>query len=209
MNTILKIGLVSFGAAVLLSGCGRRESAAYAQQPNKPAEESAQKAPDFTLTDHAGKTHTLADYRGKYVVLEWVNPECPFVMRHHETMNTMVDLAKAYADKGVVWLAINSTSHFDHAKNKAAAEKWSLPYPILNDQDGKVGKAYGVTRTPDMVVIDKAGNIAYQGAIDDDPRGNKDDVKNYVKQALDELLAGKPVSVPKTDPYGCTIKWAK
>jgi peroxiredoxin len=208
MKAILKIALSFFSIALFLTGCERREPIAQDDQHNEPAAESANKAPDFTLTDHAGKTHTLADYLGKTVVLEWINPECPFVLRHHETNTTMIDLANAYAERGVVWLAVNSTSYFDHARNKATAEKWNLPYPILNDQDGKVSKAYGATRTPELVVIDKGGSIVYHGAIDDDPRGNKDDVKNYVQQALDELLAGKPVSVAKTDPYGCTIKRA-
>lgn len=208
MNTTLKIALAAYAMSLLLGGCDRREPAAHADGRDEPAAESAHKASDFTLTDHAGSTHSLADYRGKFVVLEWINPECPFVVRHHETKTTMVDLANDYADKGVVWLAVNSTSHFDQAKNQELAQIWNLPYPVLNDQNGALGRAYSATRTPEMVIIDKAGNIAYHGAIDDDPRGNKADVKNYVEQALNELLAGEPVSTAKTDPYGCTIKWA-
>jgi len=208
MKATLMIALSVFSIVLFITGCDRREPISPANHHSEPDATSEHKAPDFTLTDHVGKTHTLADYRGKMVILEWINPECPFVLRHHQTQTTMVDLANAYADKGIVWLAVNSTRHFDHAKNTATAEKWSLPYPILNDQDGKVGKAYGVTHTPEMVVIDKGGNIVYHGAIDDDPHGSKTTVTNYVQQALDELLAGEPVSVAKTDPYGCTIKWA-
>lgn len=210
MNRILKIGLPALAVALFVVGCGKSPAPAGASETTAEAKDrDLQAAPAFTLTDHSGKTHNVADYKGKTVVLEWINPECPFVIRHHETTTTMADLAGAYADKGVVWLGINTTSHYDHAKNKAWAERLELPYPVLNDSDGTVGRKYGVTRTPELVIIDKAGNIAYHGAIDDDPRGNKPDATNYVKNALDEVLAGKAVSVPKTEPYGCTIKWAQ
>ena len=207
MNRTLLLELAVLATALFGVGCDRREPAGHSQHAYEPAAESGQKAPDFTLTDHAGKTHTLSDYRGKIVVLEWTNPECPFVVRHYEA-ETMTDLAAAYAGKDVVWLAVNTTSHFDHTKNKAFADKYDLPYPVLDDRDGAVGRKYNVTRTPEMVIIDKTGHIVYHGAIDNDPRGNKTDVVPYVKNALEELLAGKPVSEPVTEPYGCTIKWA-
>lgn len=207
MNRTLLLGLAVLATALFVVGCDRHEPAGHSHHGDESAAESSQKAPDFTLTDHAGKTHTLSDYRGKTVVLEWTNPECPFVVRHYEA-GTMTDLAAAYADKDVVWLAVNTTSHFDHAKNKAFADKYDLPYPVLDDRDGTVGRKYNVTRTPEMVIIDKSGAIAYYGAIDDDSRGNKEQIINYVKKALDELLTGNDVSMSKTAPYGCTIKWA-
>jgi len=166
------------------------------------------KAPGFTLSDHAGKKVSLSDCAGKIVVLEWINPQCP-VSRRHYTTPTMKNLATKYAPKGVVWLAVNS-SHFATPKqNKAWADKYTLPYPILDDSAGKVGRAYGARTTPDMRIIDKTGKLAYTGAIDDDPRGNKKKRTNYVAKALDELLAGKKVSTPKTKPYGCSVKYGR
>jgi len=166
------------------------------------------KAPGFTLVDHNGKKVSLADYAGKVVVLEWINPKCPFSRRHY-TKPTMKNLATKYAPKGVVWLAINS-SHFATPKqNKAWVEKHSLPYAILDDSAGKTGKAYGARTTPDMRIIDKSGKVVYSGGIDDDPRGSNDKRVNHVDKALDELVAGKKVSTPKTKPYGCSVKYAK
>lgn len=166
-------------------------------------------APDFTLTDQAGKTHTLSDYRGKVVVLEWFNPDCPFVQRHHVERNTMVVLAREYAQKDVVWLGVNSTKYMDTAANKAIHEKWSLPYPMLVDQDGKVGRMYGAKTTPHMFVIDPTGAIVYAGGIDDDPRGTSEAPTNHVAAALAELTSGKPVSTREARPYGCSVKYAE
>ena len=166
------------------------------------------KAPGFTLTDHNGKKVSLADYRGKIVVLEWINPKCP-VSRRHYTTPTMKSLATQYAPKGVVWLAVNSSNYATVASNKQWAEKYELPYAILDDSAGKVGKAYDAKTTPDMRIIDKTGKIVYAGGIDDDPRGRNEKKTNYVAKALDELLAGKKVSTPKTKPYGCSVKYAK
>ncbi len=212
MKRTLQVVFVSMLGLVLLGGCKKSEPSGTASAPEPAAAPAAaEKAPaqDFTLTDQDGTAHTLSGFRGKIVVLEWLNPDCPFVKRHHETKTTMADLAKAYADKGVVWLGINTTHYFDTAKNKEFVTRLNLPYAVLNDSDGSVGKRYGAARTPEMVVIDKDGNIAYHGAIDDDPKGEKSAPLNYVKQALDELLAGKPVSVPHTDPYGCSVKYAQ
>jgi peroxiredoxin len=173
-------------------------------------DEKAKKAPDFTLQTQAGKTVSLEDFKGKVVVLEWFNNECPFVIYHYDKKTTMVDLAKKYKEKGVVWLAINSTSHQKTETNKEFAESHNLPYPILDDRSGKVGRAYGAERTPHIFIIDKKGKIAYNGAIDDSPLGKKkEDVKHYVDKALAELTEGKEVSTQKTKPYGCTVKYAK
>jgi peroxiredoxin len=166
------------------------------------------KAPLFSLPDQTGKTVNLADYSGKLVVLEWWNNECPVVQRHYKD-NAMNNLAKKYMDKDVVWLAINSTSNKTTEDNKSAATQMNMDRPVLSDASGDVGHMYGATNTPGMYVIDKEGNLAYMGAIDDNPSGKKASAKNYVSQALDELMAGQTVSEPKTKQYGCSIKYAK
>lgn len=165
-----------------------------------------QKAPDFTLTDSQGKQHSLADYQGKIVVLEWINPECPFVQRHYKE-KTMVNAAEEFASKDVVWLAINSTAHATPDQmNKWIAEH-SIKYPILMDNSGEVGKKYGAKTTPHMYIIDKEGTLVYQGGIDNDPSGNKADRVNYVNKALAEVTAGESVSQAESRPYGCSVKY--
>ena len=165
-------------------------------------------APDFTLPDLAGEQVTLSKIEGVRV-LEWVNPDCPFVERHYKA-GTMKRLAADYGAKGVTWLTINSTNYMDAAANRKFAESYALSQRILVDQDGKVGHLYGAATTPHMFVIDGTGKIVYAGAIDDDPRGTRGaGVTNYVAAALDEVLAGKPVTTPETTPYGCSVKYAK
>ena len=165
-------------------------------------------APPFSLQDQDGKMVSLSDFSGKIVVLEWVNPQCPFVQRHYAA-KTMITLANSYASKGVAWIAINSTNSADNAENKSWVSQNSLTYPILNDSTGQVGKAYGSKSTPDMFIIDQSGKLVYEGAIDNDPDGDKgSDRINYVAKALDEILAGKPVSTPQTKSYGCSVKYA-
>ncbi|MHC4982611.1 MAG: protein-disulfide reductase DsbD domain-containing protein [Planctomycetota bacterium] len=166
-------------------------------------------APAFALADQDGSEVSLADFAGKVVVLEWINPDCPFVRRHHVKRKTMVELAGKYAEKGVVWLAANSTHYMDRQASKKWHSAWELPYPILVDTDGEVGRAYAAKTTPHMFVIDQAGGIVYQGAIDSDPSGKDPSCVNYVDAALEELLAGKPVGRPRTRPYGCSVKYAK
>jgi len=173
-------------------------------------ESSGKRAPEFELNSFDGKTVSLSDYRGKIVVLEWLNFECPFSRYHYETKNTMVELANKYKGKNVVWLAINSTSHTTPEPNKTFAKRHGLPYLILDDRSGKVGRAYGAQTTPHMYIINPGGRIVYEGAIDDSPLGQKKEgVVNYVDNALAELTAGKAVSTAKTKPYGCTVKYAK
>lgn len=173
-------------------------------------------APAFELADLDGRKVKLADYKGKLVVLEWFNPQCPFVNASHQK-GSLVNTAKTWQDKGVVWLAINSSAEgkqgFGVEVNQAGKTKFNLSHPILLDSDGKVGKAYGAEHTPHMFVIDKEGKLAYQGAIDNSPDGEGDSptggkLINYVSQALEELGAGKPVSVDKTPAYGCSVKYA-
>lgn len=171
---------------------------------------SGRRAPAFELNSFDGKTVNLSDYRGKIVVLEWINFECPYSRYHYETKATMVELAKKYKGKNVVWLAINSTNHTTPGPNKDFARQHKLPYPILDDRSGKVGHAYGAETTPHIYIINPKGRIVYEGAIDDSPLGRKKEgVVNYVDKALAELTAGKAISTAKTKPYGCTVKYAR
>jgi peroxiredoxin len=180
------------------------------QERDVQDEGSGRRAPSFELKSFDGKTVSLSDYRGKIVVLEWFNFECPLSLYHYETKNTMVGLANKYKGKNVVWLAVNSTSHTTPGPNKTFAKRHGLPYLILDDRSGKVGRAYGAETTPHMYIINPRGSIVYEGAIDDSPLGRKKvGVVNYVDNALAELTAGKAVSTAKTKPYGCTVKYAK
>jgi peroxiredoxin len=167
-----------------------------------------EKAPDFTLMDTEGNSVSLSDFAGKIVVLEWLNPDCPYVKRHYKT-GTMKNLATAYADRDVVWLTINSTHYMDAAANAKFKADNDLPYTILVDQDGTVGHTYDAATTPHMYIIDGEGTLVYVGAIDDDPRGSSDAPSNYVAAALDEVTAGKPVTTAETKPYGCSVKYKK
>ncbi len=175
-----------------------------------------QTAPDFSLNDLAGKRVNLGDFRGRWVVLEWNNPNCPFVMKHY-TSGNMQALQKRYTAEDVAWLTINSTApgHQDHLKNDAKAgwikAQRALPTAVLVDASGEVGRAYNARTTPQMYVIDPQGKLVYAGAIDDKRSANPADVKtanNYVVQALAEARAGKPASVASTQPYGCSVKYA-
>ena len=174
-----------------------------------------QPAPDFTLTRVDGKPAKLSDYKGKHVVLEWVNPGCPYVRKHYDSKN-MQGLQKDAAGKEVVWLAVNSTNptHSDYLK-PADMGAWmsksgGAPKATLMDPDGKVGKLYSAKTTPQMYIVDPKGQLVYNGAIDDKRSANPDDVKtskNFVKLALAETLAGKAVSTAATTPYGCSVKY--
>lgn len=164
----------------------------------------------FTLKSFDGKTISLSEYRGKTVVLEWLNFECPFVNYHYDKPKTMIKLANKYKNKNVVWLAINSTSHTTPEANKEFAEKQKLPYPILDDRSGRVGRAYGAKTTPHMFIINPSGRIVYEGAIDNSPLGKTPEGKeltNYVDKALEETITGKMVSTKNTEPYGCSVKY--
>jgi peroxiredoxin len=172
-------------------------------------------APDFSLTDAKGKPHSLSQYKGKYVVLEWFNPECPFVKKHYGSAN-MQKLQQEYTSKGVVWLTIDSNAPgtggnlSTDAANKVMADWKTRQSALLLDPEGKVGRAYGAKNTPNMVIINPDGKIVYEGAIDSKATPNPADIPNstnYVKAALDESLAGKPVSNPTTKPYGCSVKY--
>jgi peroxiredoxin len=171
-------------------------------------------APSFTVIDINGKPVNLADYKGRTVVLEWHNFGCPFVQKHYRSGNMQSLQAKYGAD--VAWLSVNSTSRASSDYTEPARLSAQLrdfhaaPAKYLMDESGAVGMAYGAKTTPHMYVIDPAGRIAYNGAIDDKRSTDLEDVKtakNYVAAALDELKAGKPVSIASTTPYGCTVKY--
>lgn len=166
-------------------------------------------APDFSLKDHAGNTVKLSDLKGKVVVLEWFNAHCPVTLRHHSDKSpTMRSLAEKYKARGVVWLAICSNSSGSIEDNAASAKELKVPYQILNDSTTQTAKAYGARATPHMFIVDAHGNLAYNGAIDDDPSGSKPAATNYIAKALEELLEGKSVTTPQTKPYGCGVKYA-
>ena len=194
--TALSIAITSIGAAFAAAGVGKA-------------------APDFTLTDVNGKVVNLSTYKGKHVVLEWNNPNCPFVIKHYDS-NNMQSLQKKYDTKDTVWLTINSTnpSHQDFMtseklKGYIAAQK-AAPVAYMADADGKIGKLFGAKTTPHMYVINPVGMVVYAGAIDDKPSANKADVagaKNYVVAALEESKAGKAVSNASTQAYGCSVKY--
>jgi peroxiredoxin len=181
--------LVLAGLIVVLGGCREKPASSRAAEPAKQAAgESAVAAPakslDFTLTDHNGKQVTLSDYAGKTVVLEWLNYDCPFVKPHYEA-RTFANLAKKYSGHGVVWLTVNSTEYATGRTNKAWAEKYNLARPILDDRAGKVGRLFGATNTPHMFILDTAGKIVYDGAIDNAPLGKVEgEYVNYVDKAL-------------------------
>jgi peroxiredoxin len=168
-----------------------------------------QQAPGFALTDQDGRSHRLADLRGRVVVLEWINPNCPFSRRHAE-QGTMASLARQ--NPGVVWLAVNSTApgHRDYlppAEHQELNARLGIRYPVLFDSDGKVGRAYGATTTPHMVVIDEQGRVIYEGAIDDDAYGRSSQPTNYVRQALAAHAAGRAPQPASTPSYGCSVKY--
>lgn len=168
-------------------------------------------APAFTLKDQTGKDVNLSDFSGKLVVLEWFNEGCPFVVKHYKEGH-MNKLAEKYAAKDVVWVRVNSTKSATQESNAKIADDWKIAGPILLDADGEVGHDYGATNTPHMYIVSKEGKLVYRGAIDSDSSADTakiDGATNYVAKALDELLAGTPVSQPETKAYGCTVKYAK
>ena len=172
-------------------------------------------APDFSLPDAQGKDHSLADAKGKWVVLEWFNPECPFVKKHYGSGH-MQKLQEKYKDKGVVWMSIDSSAAGKEGSLTAEEAKktigdWKMSSTtLLLDPEGKVGKAYAAKNTPHMFVINPEGKVVYEGAIDSKATpfpADLDSATNYVQVALDESLAGKPVTTANTKPYGCSVKY--
>ena len=176
-----------------------------------------QPAPAFTATDVNGKAVSLADFKGRTVVLEWVNPGCPFVQKHYRSAN-MQGTQQDAAAKGVVWLTISSTAaDSEDFLAPAELEQWmraqkAVPTATLMDSAGRIGRAYGARTTPHLYIIDPAGTLVYAGGIDNQPSTNVADIPgatNHVKAALAEALAGRPITQATTRPYGCSIKYAR
>ena len=189
--------------------------AAMAAGSAQAAPAVGQMAPDFTLTDTNGKPVKLSDFRGRHVVLEWVNPGCPYVRKHYDSGNMPATQAEAVA-KGAVWLAVNSTEKASGdymAPARLVAwlqERKAKPSATLMDEEGTAGRAYGARTTPHMYIVDPQGKLAYAGGIDSIPSSDIEDIRkatNYVRQGLAEALAGKPISAATTRPYGCSIKY--
>ena len=208
---IVFAGLAAWAIAAKVAEADKTEK--FANGLKEPAIGSP--APALTLTDTKGKRHNLADYKGKHVVLEWVNLGCPFVKKHYESGNMQATQKKA-VDKGVVWLSVCSSAegkqgHMDAADwNEEIAERKLSSTAVLIDESGEVGRAYGAKTTPHMYIINPQGVLIYKGAIDDKPSTSKDTIpgaRNYVLAALDESLAGKPVSTASTTSYGCSVKY--
>ncbi len=179
------------------------------------AAELGSAAPDFTLKDLDGKPVKLADFKGKTVVLEWFNPDCPFVKAAH-TKGPLVDTAKKQTAKGVVWLGINSGAPGKQGtgveKNQTAVKTFGLVNPVLLDESGAVGKAYGATNTPHVFIINAKGVLVYRGAADNSPDGEGQSptggkLINYVDAALADLAAGKAVGTPESKASGCSVKY--
>ena len=199
-NLCLVVGVLALSAGAALAGV-----------------EVGQPAPDFSLPDTNGQAHQLSQYKGKWVVLEWYNPDCPFVRKHYGSGN-MQSLQKEFTAKGVVWLSIDSSAPGQEGNypadklNEIASSQGVSRTALLLDPDGKVGHAYGAKTTPDMYIINPEGKLVYEGAIDSKPTTVVADLKtatNYVKVALDSSMTGKSVSQTVTRPYGCSVKYAQ
>jgi peroxiredoxin len=195
------------GACLTLSGVASAQQGVEVGAP----------APDFALPDLDGKTLKLSEFRGKTVVLEWFNPECPFIKAAHGSSGSLLDAPKRHTKAGVVWLAINSAASgkqgYGAERNREAKRAMRLEFPVLLDEKGEVGKKYGATNTPHLFVIDKAGKVVYRGAADNSPDGEGTSptggkLLKYVDAALEDLKAGRPVATPSTKPYGCSVKYA-
>lgn len=195
---------------------GAAAVAAFAASAAMAAVEVGQPAPDFTLTAINGQKHALSEYRGKTVVLEWNNPDCPIVRKHYESDN-LPKLQREATGEGVVWLLINSGAPGKQGGDYSAADlqEWlkkhnAKPTEYLRDQDGRVGHLYHAQTTPHMFIIDPQGKLVYEGAIDSIPSARVSDIAkatNYVRVALDDLKAGRPIEKTATHPYGCSVKY--
>lgn len=206
MKNNLRLLLAALAAAALSTGL-----------PAMTAE-VGKAAPDFTLTDINGQKHSLSDFKGKTVVLEWVNPECPFVVKHYDSSGNMPKTQKAATADGVVWLQINSghpgaQGDFDTGKVKAWKEKNGVAATAyFRDQDGRVGQMFDARTTPHMYIINPSGTLVYAGGIDSIRSSKASDIANatnYVTEALADLKAGKPIRTATSQPYGCSVKYGK
>jgi peroxiredoxin len=226
-GSFARSGWLAAAALAVLAACSRHADEAKAAAPVAPSSASSgttaaaspaeigAKAPDFALKDLDGHEVHLADLRGKTVVLEWFNPKCPFVNMAH-TKGSLKNAAARHVGEGIVWLGVDSAAPgkqgHDPADIRDAVGRFGLSHPVLLDENGTVGRAYGATNTPHMFVIDKAGVLVYAGAIDNSPDGEGQSPQggtlvNYVDAALSDLAAGRPVQVSRTKAYGCGVKY--
>ncbi len=208
LTLLAALGLLAAAPAIAMTEEAAAPAAVSGPEIGKPA-------PDFTATDSNGVSHKLSDFKGKNVVLEWTNHECPFVVKHYESGN-MQALQKEATDGGAVWLSIVSSAEgkqghtTPEAANEVIAKDKSAATARLLDSSGEIGRLYAAKTTPHMFVVDKEGVLVYAGAIDDDPSFKQDGIKtatNYVRAALADLAAGKPVTTASTKPYGCSVKY--
>ncbi len=208
VTSLLTLSLV----LLVVGGCAQESGA---QVSTYPAPAVGKAAPQFKAVDTYGKTHSLSQYRGKWVVLEWLNHKCPYVRKHYDN-KVMQALQKKYADKGVVWLSVVSSApgnqgHFPNDKaNALTKEKGAAPHAVLIDESGTVGRTYDARTTPHMFVVNPQGTLVYMGGIDDKQSSRAADLKGarpHVDIALQEAMAGKPISVPTSQPYGCSVKY--
>lgn len=213
MRTTLFVALLT---AISAPAFADMPAAPKQMEPVLAGAEVGKPAPDFTLPDLDGKQVKLSAFKGKTVVLEWFNPGCPFVKKSH-SVGSLVETAKKATKGGVVWLAINSGGAGKQGAavedNKEAVKTWSLTHPVLRDETGKTGKAYGATNTPHMFVIDPKGTLVYAGAIDNSPDAegkSAPDGKlvNYVEAAIADVAAKRAVKVATSKAYGCSVKYA-
>lgn len=211
LRTLSRFACGVFALGVFLTAALAPPAAAQSNQATV-----GEQAPEFALEDTDGTTHSLSDYEGEFVVLEWLNFGCPFVGKHYDSGN-MQQLQQTYTDKGVVWLSIVSSAPGtqgyyppEEMKEQKEAHDGNMS-AILLDSSGEVGKTYGAKVTPHMYVISPEGTLLYKGGIDDKPTTDVADIEgatNYVKNALDEAMNGEEVSVKTSQPYGCTVKYA-
>lgn len=196
MKRTLALACITLGSAWTL----------HAQAVDQPTAGMA--APEVTATDENGTAHELSSYKGNIVVLEWTNPDCPYVQRHYRS-ETMEKLEASFPDEKVTWLAVNSTGYNTPADTRRWREAHGFSYATLQDAAGDVGHAFGARTTPHMFVLDTEGVVRYSGAIDDDPRGSSDAPRNYVGEAVNALLEGKAPEVTSTRAYGCSVKYVR
>jgi peroxiredoxin len=209
------IGILTMAALSTLALAARTSEEPKREEKKEAKAELGKPAPDFELKDVDGKAVKLSDYKGKTVVLEWFNPECPYVVYAH-TKGPLKGLDAKTATDGVVWLAINSSAAGKEGsgaeKNKKMRKEWNMAATLLIDEEGVVGRMYGAKSTPHMYIVDSKGNLAYRGGLDNAPMGKVDtegtEPVNYVETALAELKAGKAVSKSETKAYGCGVKYA-
>lgn len=212
MHEIMRLGL----GRMALAAAGSLFVAMIASGAVRAEVTAGMPAPEFTAQDSNGDRKSLSEYKGKIVVLEWTNHECPWTMKHYATAN-MQTLQSEAAAQGVVWLSVVSSAPGEQgyvdgaAANRLTVERNAKPTAVLLDPDGRLGRLYGAKATPHMFVIDKSGRLAYDGAIDDKPSANYADVngaRNYVREALAALAEGKQVVAAATRPYGCSVKYS-